>query len=85
MPKRLPVLHIEQPQADQGQQSCRIPEAIRFFSQDNAGQNGGHNGRNADGSNRADGNAATLDPAEEEYLKAQQSQRGGEQPPQRLG
>ena len=78
----LTAAQIEQHETRQGQGRGRIPDAGRAFAQDDAGQDGGHDGREADGRHRAHGDTRLLDAPEEEHLEAQQPQRGGDEPAQ---
>ena len=78
----LAAAQIEQHEPGQGQARGRVPDAGRAFAQDDAGQDGGHDGREADGRHRAHGDARLLDAPEEKDLEAQQAQRGGDEPAQ---
>ena len=78
----LAAAQIEQHESRQGQGRGGVPDAGRPFAQDDARQDGRHDGRETDGRHRAHSDARLLDAPEEEHLEAQQAQRGGDEPAQ---
>ena len=76
----LAAAQIEQHEARQGQCRGRVPDTGRPFAQDDAGQDGRHDGREPDSRHRAHSDPRLLDAPEEKDLEAQQPQRGGDEP-----